>query len=315
MKPRPGPAPRRVAAVINADASTLKTADIDALETAIRAALGAGGHTVDLARCEGAELVATLNEAAGSAEHDAVLIAGGDGTVSLAAGLCAQAGKTLVVVPGGNMNLFARSLGLPLDPLAAAEALGRAETRKVDIAYAGDRPFIHELSLGLHPELIEERDRRRYGSRLGKLVGTARAALKLIQRPPHVRIWLDTGDGARAVDTPGLAISNNMLGSGHLPYADRLDQGVLGVYVVTSDRPADVAALATGLQTGTWQELDFVRCERARSVRVMRWRSMKAAIDGELVRLEGPVDIRIAPGALSVLAPVDRSVGAVRQTD
>lgn len=301
------------AGVINPGASTLKALDANALTARISDALGAQGHRIAFADPQ-ADAPEALREAAANKAHDGLLVAGGDGTVSLAAGLAARHGKTLAVLPGGNMNLFARSLGLPLDPFAAADALAGSETRRVDIAYANDRPFIHEFSLGLHPELIADRDKVKYGSRLGKLVGTARSALRVIARPPRVRVWLDGVRGPEPLITPGVAISNNPFSPGHLPFADRLDGGLLGVYVLTSERSADVAALAAALHTGTWQELAFMRSETAQRVRLRRARPMRAAIDGELVTMEGPIDIRIEPGGLSVLAPVPEAAQGVTQT-
>ncbi|MEQ8399507.1 MAG: diacylglycerol kinase family protein [Roseitalea porphyridii] len=305
---------RSFAGVINPGASTLKALDADALRARIADALGARGDLIAFSDPD-TDAVEALRAAAADDDHDGLLVAGGDGTVSLAAGLCAQAGKTLAIVPGGNMNLYARSLGLPLDPFAAAEALAGFRVRPVDIAYANDRPFIHEFSLGLHPELIADRDKVKYGSRLGKLVGTARSALRVIARPPRVRVWLDGVRGPEPLITPGVAISNNPFSPGHLPFADRLDSGLLGVYILTSERSADVAALAAALQTGTWQDLAFVRSETARRVRLRRARPMRAAIDGELVTMEGPIDIRTDPGGLTVLAPAKQPDEMVSQTD
>src|SRR5512141_1186512 len=50
---------------------------------------------------------------------DAVLVAGGDGTVSAAASMLVGATRPLGVVPTGTRNNFARDLGLPLDLDAA----------------------------------------------------------------------------------------------------------------------------------------------------------------------------------------------------
>ena len=143
----------------------------------------------------------------------------------------------------------------------------------------------------------------KYGSRLGKLVGTARAALRLIARPPRVRLWLDQDGVERPVAMAALFVSNNRLGPGHLPFADRLDEGVLGVYAIRSRGSAHVARLAAAIQTGSWQELPFVSETTATALRLTRRGTIRAAIDGELVKMRSPVDIRIDPGALEVLAP------------
>ena len=55
-----------------------------------------------------------------------VLVAGGDGTVAVAAAVAAETGIELAVLPGGTLNHFARDLGLPTDDLAACVEVAAA---------------------------------------------------------------------------------------------------------------------------------------------------------------------------------------------
>jgi diacylglycerol kinase family enzyme len=299
------------AAVINPDASTLKTVDRDRLADSLRERFTEKGHSISIGFHHGAEMGEALTEACEAEETDAVLAGGGDGTISAAAGIIHKTDKALAILPGGNMNLFARSLGIPLDIEPAIAALAAGEPKAVDIAFANDRPFIHEFSLGLHPEMIEERDRQKFGSRLGKLIGGMRSLSRAILRPPRVRIRLENGDESqRAIVTSVLAISNNPYGEGHLPYADRVDTGELGVYIAHARKPAELAAIAARIPVGTWAGMPQMEVFTATHLRLTRRRSVKAAIDGELVKMSSPVEVRIAPGGLNVIMP--RDADAVR---
>lgn len=293
------------AIILNKGASTLKTQDIDALVDDIRTSFETAGKDIDVRLSDGGAIRETLDQAIKDDAVDTVIVGGGDGTVSLAAGLLLGTGKTLGVLPAGNMNFFAQSLGMPLELPDAVAALADAATSRADVGFANDRPFIHEFSLGLHPEMIELRDKRKYGSKIGKLVGNLRAMAALVVSPPRVRVWLDekNGDGAKPLVTPALIISNNLYGEGHLPFADSLDKAVLGIYIVTSRQVSDVAALAASIHNGTWQQLDHVDVKTAKTIRLDRRRSMKASIDGELVKMRGPIVIRSEPAALPVLVP------------
>ncbi|GAB4355946.1 MAG: diacylglycerol kinase family lipid kinase [Oricola sp.] len=296
----------RYAAIINPDASTLKEADRDRLAARLERRFAARGHTVSVAFAGGAEIGAALRKAAESGDNDAVLAGGGDGTISAAAGLLRGTGKALAVLPGGTMNLFARSLGIPLDIGAAIDALAGGHPVPADIGLANERPFIHEFSLGLHPEMIEARDRQKFGSRLGKLIGSARSLSRVLLRPPRVRVWLDDGrNGGRAIATAALAISNNRYGDGHLPYADRVDGGELGVYIVRTLNSAELAAIAARMSTGGWSGMPQIETFTATELKLTRRRPIKAAIDGELAMMPRSVTVRIAPGALTVIAPRD----------
>lgn len=302
----------RFAAVINPEASTLKSIDPERLSRQLGERFAARGHSISIEYAEGARIGEALQRAAGDRRLDAVLAGGGDGTVSAAAGLLQGTGKALAVLPGGNMNLFARSLGIPLETGAAIDALAAGRPALADIAFANDRPFIHEFSLGLHPEMIEARDRQRYGSRLGKLVGSARSLWRVILRPPRVRVLLEDESGdRREIATAALAISNNPFGEGHLPYADRIDGGELGVYIVHTLKPAELAAMAARMSTGGWKDMPQLEIFTATDLKLSRRRPIKAAIDGELVKMPRSVTVRIAPGALKVIAPRDED--AVRR--
>jgi diacylglycerol kinase family enzyme len=297
----------RIAAIINKGASTIKMADAEQLSAHICRSFEACGHEPTVLVLEdGGDVISAIETAAKDHRTDVILAGGGDGTISAAAGIVQGTDKALAVLPGGNMNLFARSLAIPLDLSGAVTALAQGQSAVADIAFANDRPFIHEFSLGLHPEMIEERDRQKFGSRIGKLVGSARSLWSVLRRPPRIRVWLDDGSGAeRKLVTAALAVSNNPFGEGHLPYADGVDGGVLGVYIAHTVRPGDLAAMAARLSTGGWRDLPKMEVFTATSLKLTRKRRVKAAIDGELVKMRGPVDIRIAPGALKVIVPRD----------
>lgn len=294
----------RFAAVINSEASTLQTADLDRVAERISVRFSAAGHAVDIAFTEGRDMQQAIRKAVRSDETDAVLAGGGDGTISMAAGMLQGTGKALAILPGGNMNLFARSLGIPLDLDAAIDALASGHPHDADIAFANDRPFIHEFSLGLHPEMIEMRDQQKYGSRLGKIVGGIRSLSRALMRPPRVRVWLENGDGERRpIVTSALAISNNPFGEGHLPYADRVDGGELGIYIAHARTRTELAEIAARIPDGSWASVPQMEVFTATDLRLVRRGRIKAAIDGEMVRMHSPVEIRIAPGTLKVIVP------------
>ena len=80
-----------------------------------------------------------------------MVVAGGDGSIGLAALVAAEMGVPLAVVPVGTANDFARALELPMD-LEEACALARdprATTRHAELALAGERPFVNAAATGL----------------------------------------------------------------------------------------------------------------------------------------------------------------------
>ena len=145
--------PRTRDVIVHALSSTL---DLDVADTTHRS------HATDLARQarrDGLDVVLTL---------------GGDGTVNeVVNGLLADGPghdvPTLGTVPGGSANVFARSVGLPEDPVEATGALlesiehKRSRTLGLGTAsYDGrTRWFLCNAGLGVDAEIVEDMERQR----------------------------------------------------------------------------------------------------------------------------------------------------------
>ena len=100
-----------------------------------------------------------------------VIALGGDGHVNEIANGVVKTDTRLGVVPGGTMNVFARSLGVPLDPLTAVDHLEQAidrDPKTVPLGRMDDRYFTFSAGCGFDAEVAElvERDlqgKRRFG--------------------------------------------------------------------------------------------------------------------------------------------------------
>lgn len=295
-----------VIAILNKDGGTFRTMDMEAFCAKAREVFAAAGHTLDTRIVAGAGLQAALSAAAQDPSVDAVLAGGGDGTISAAAGVCFAAGKPLGVLPAGTMNLFARSLRVPLALDQALLSLASGQFENVDIATANGQPFVYQYSIGMHTRLVALRNGLPYRSRIGKILASGRAMVEALSRPLKFDVDLVTATGIEHRRAMAVAISNNPLGEGHLPYADTLDRGALGVYVVAPMPPLETARLAATLAFGRWKSHPLVSEKQVKRVslhfRKLR-KGLQAVVDGELVPLPAHVDLEIHAGGLKVLAP------------
>ncbi len=240
-----------------------------------------------------------------------------DGTVSAAAGIAYREQVPLGVIPAGTMNLFARSLQVPLNIEEALEAIASGEVRDIDIATANGRPFIHQFSVGIHAKLVKLRESLTYRSRIGKMFASTRAFLGAIANAPNFHADVLTPNGIERRATAGISVSNNPL-EGTLPHAQRLDAGVLGIYVIAPLNAWIVAKLSWGAIRGHWKALPEINEREAREVTIRFPRRKKGAvavIDGELVKLARSVDIKIHPGALKVIMPKAASTPDANSTE
>lgn len=295
----------RFIAVLNRDGGTLRTMNLPAFCAEAVAIFERHGHHLECQVVSGRRVANALRKAALSDGVDAVLAGGGDGTISTAAGIAYETGKPLAVLPVGTMNLFARALKVPLDLNDALEALAAGEIGAVDIATANDRPFVHQFGVGIHARLVRIRENMSYRSRIGKMVASLRAIGASVLDPPQFDAELQTSGGVERVRVSGIAVSNNPLGDGSI-HADQLNAGVLGVYTAAAMSTSALLKLAADLFMGTWRASPAVSEKEVAEVTLhfpRRKRSAKAVVDGELIKLDRTVTLRVHPGALKVVLP------------
>jgi diacylglycerol kinase family enzyme len=294
----------KVALVLNSDAGTLRGLDPAKVGEEIATVFRARGHSVTVEVAPGKAAVIAIEKSCRSKGADAVVVGGGDGTVSAAAGTAAETGATLGILPLGTMNFFARSLSIPLDVRGAAEALSQAEIAEVDIARINNRWFVHSVALGLHPAMVAEREKMDYGSRYGKMLGSLRAFFRVIRNPRRFSVVIESEHETIARRTAGVVVSNNPLGEGHLPYADSVTDGVLAVYVTTARGWTQLTSVVAAAARGAAADHRLVEMVETRTARIdTGGYSVSVTLDGELLLLRGPLDLECVPRGLKVLMP------------
>ncbi len=263
-----------------------------------------------------AESVSLLAHAAEDA--DAVLVCGGDGIAHLAVNALAEGDVPLGIIPAGSGNDTATVLGVPADPLLAADALLAAllagSIRRVDLGHCGDAPPVSPAAAGRwwvsmlyggFDSRVNERANRMRWPRGNRRYDVAIALELLSLRPRLVTLRLDDVELRQPATL--VAIGNGpQYGGGKLmtPHA-RMDDGIFDITVVGPVSRRTLVRLAPKLPTAGHLGHPAVSLYRSRSV------SFEAAdtvgyADGERV---GPLPIstRCVPGALPVLVPVSAS--------
>jgi diacylglycerol kinase family enzyme len=101
----------------------------------------------------------TIAADAAAAGAELVIAFGGDGHVNEVANGLAGTGSSLGIVPGGTMNVFARALGIPLDPFMALDHMEHAPLRRVPLGQMNDRYFTFSAGCGFDAEAAERVER------------------------------------------------------------------------------------------------------------------------------------------------------------
>lgn len=297
----------KILAVFNRDGGTFRTIDMEDYCARATEVFESRGNAFTCHVVAGKEVTGALEAAAQRDDLDALVVGGGDGTVSTAAAICWRSGMPLGIVPAGTMNLFARTLQMPLDIDEALEALAEGRLASADIATANGRSFVHQYSVGLHSRMVRLRNSYQFRSRWGKMTASARAALQAALDPPvfETICRIDGKEDVRRA-VSAISVSNNHFGADPLLIPDTFSGGELGVYLAGAMTPSGIAGLAFDILRGKLKENPAVSEFGARSVELSFPRLPKranAVMDGELLPLESEVTIRLHAGELKVLVP------------
>jgi YegS/Rv2252/BmrU family lipid kinase len=297
-----------VVVLLNERSGSCATRESHRLVDDVREAFRAAGVAADV-RCVAGENLATEARAAAAAGADAVVAGGGDGTISAVAAALAGGATPLGVFPLGTLNHFAKDLGIPADLAAAARIIAAGQARQVDLGRVNDRPFINNSSLGVYSRAVIEREQTRHRLGLSKWAAMLWAALKTLWIAPMMHVRLEVAGETIRLKTPLVFVGNNRyrLELPQVGARDRLDEGVLSLYVATADSRWRMLKLLARAAAGKLRASRDLKAMYAADVWIETRRSRPhVALDGEIQRLPGPLHYEIWPGALHVLT---KSVG------
>jgi diacylglycerol kinase (ATP) len=240
-----------------------------------------------------------------AAGTDAVVVAGGDGVISLALQALALGDVPLGIIPAGTGNDHAREYGLPTgDPEAAADVVADGWTETVDLGRivpdgAGPSWFGTVMAAGFDSLVSDRVNRMRWPhGRMRYNVAMVAEISKLRLLP--FRLTFDD-DEPLDIDLTLAAFGNTRSYGGGMqicPGADHSD-GLLDVTMVHSDSRTKLIRLFPTVFKGTQVSLDEVSTRRAASIRV-ECPGINAYADGDFVA-PLPVTVSAVPGALQIL--------------
>jgi len=307
----------RFKALFNRDGGTFRTTDMDAYAKRAEQVFRDAGHEIECVAVHGKDIVPSLEKAAEEKGIDGLIAGGGDGTISAAAGIAWKTGLPLGVVPAGTMNLFARSLKLPLDIWASLDTLANGRIMDADIGTADGRPFVHQFSAGLHARMVRMRDAMTYASRMGKIAANVRASMNVMLDPPQFEVVFDADGHREHRHVSAINVSNNPFGDNSLMFSEELNTGHLGFYLTDPLRPSGAARLAFDVLRGKMRQNTAVTEMRARSVDLhfpKLYKNANCVLDGELMPLGRNVSIRLHNEELKVIVPRETGAGTPAPT-
>ncbi len=248
----------RVLLVVNSFASS-----VTARNTVVVHRRLSRGHDVELVETNRRGHATRFAHDAARRGLDVVIGFGGDGTLNEVATGIAGTDTALGVLPGGSTNVFARTIGMPNDPVAAAELLAggidAGDFRPIGLGRVNGRFFCFHTGVGFDAAVVERVERRGSWKRwLGHPLFISAALSTWLtgydRHEPHFRV---SGDGGPAVDDGYFSIVLNTnpytyLGNRPLDLspAATLEDPLVAITFTTMSARAILTSLAGALRGG-----------------------------------------------------------------
>lgn len=238
---------------------------------------------------------------------DAVVAAGGDGTLTEVVNGLVGTGRPLGLLPLGSGNDFARAAGIGPDPLGAARLLANPVPRLVDLGRVDGRHFINVASAGMDAEIVRtmNEDLRYLRGAVAYVAATVTTLFRF--RPAPVRLELD--GVVHELEAVLVAVANGQYYGGGMKVTPRavLDDGLLDVCVLGALGRLEFLRAFPSVYRGAHLAHPKIRTYRARRVvlRPAGERALLAQADGEIIG-SLPQEFVVEPAALTLLGPAVR---------
>jgi len=229
-------------------------------------------------------------------------VAGGDGTINVAAGIAMESGRPLLIIPAGTFNHFATDLGVH-SAEDALTALRAGDAVLVDVGIAGQRHFVNTSSTGVYADLVHAREQLESG--LGKWPAVLFALARVLRHshPTDLvvngrrrRLWLLFAGNCR-YEPPGFAPS----------YRPDLSDGKLDIRIVDAGPPLARARLLAAVLTGTLGRSRVYTASTATSIGLASaaGEPLRLSVDGEATDAGTALLLTKRPDGLLVYRPAD----------
>ena len=235
---------------------------------------------------------------------DFVTVFGGDGTIREAVAGMDDRPLPVGIIPFGTVNVLALDLGIPSNPLAAARVVLQGHTRRIDVGYLDEEPFLLMVSTGIDAMAVHNLDFRakRYFGRMAYMFAALWTVLT--DRPRRIRIRVDG-----AWDSGYLAIVSNSryyAGPYRIAQETRIDDGLLNVLLFKKKSLLDTLRLFLGVLTRRHRMMRDVAVYSGREIRISCRGRVKMQMDGDKAP-SAPATVWVKTRFLPVLVPARAS--------
>ena len=233
--------------------------------------------------------------------YDIVVVSGGDGTLNEIAKALVGSETLLGIIPVGSGNGLAHHLKIPINPIQAIEIINKTKSITIDTAYVNNNLFVSIAGVGFDALVAKKftKVKRRGFLSYFKIIAKEYPKYK----PLNYIINIDGKQFARKALFISFANSDQFGYNTTIAPKAIIDDGMIDVCIVKKIPIIELPFLAHLLY---WKQIDkskFIETIKGKKFLIEQEKKSTVNIDGEAVKLEKDLVVKINPLSLKIIIP------------
>lgn len=232
---------------------------------------------------------------------DAVLAAGGDGTINETAAALCGTGVVLGILPCGSGNGLARHLGIPIDLREGLKVIHENHPTDIDYATVNDRKFFCTCGVGFDAAVSAAFARKKTRGKFTYLQSTFETYASY-----EPEFYTIRANGKKLTEKAFLVAVCNASQYGNNAYiapSASINDGLLDVTIIHAGNTLSTALVGVDMMTGMIERNMLIQTFRTDNIIIERERRGPSHLDGEPLEMDDCLDIRCHHNGLRVFTP------------
>lgn len=232
---------------------------------------------------------------------DAVIAAGGDGTINEAAAALCGTGVVLGILPCGSGNGLARHLGIQIDLREGLKVILENHPMEIDYATVNGIKFFCTCGVGFDAAVSEAFAKKKTRGKFTYIKSTFETYAAY--RPEHYTI---IANGKKLTEKAFLVAVCNASQYGNNAYiapSASINDGLLDVTIIHSGNTLSTALVGVDMLTGLIEKNMLIHTFRTDNLKIIRESEGPSHVDGEPMILPETLEINCVHSGLKVFTP------------
>lgn len=235
-----------------------------------------------------------------------IIAGGGDGTVNLVAQLILNSDKMLGILPTGSGNGLAKDLKIPhVNLKSALDLLINHKVKKLDTLTANGRYFMHICDLGFNAHVVRLFNKTKKRGLLSYIRFSVREFFKYKTFRYH--ITTDKGEYKGLAFMITIANSNQFGSNLTINPDGKVDDGEFEIIIIKRFPRNQILGILIRLLTNKINFSPYSIILKAKEAVIRTKKGKTLQYDGEIYGKIKKAEIKINPGSLKVITPVEGS--------